>query len=147
MQVIFLENVKGIARRGEVKNVKDGYFMNFLQPKKLAKIATPDAVKQAKEMEKKMVIEKEKIKEESKLVQSKLNGLNIEVKKKVQGEKLYASITIPELIDAIFKAVTIRLDKTHFNPVPHIKTLGKHKINVRLNEGVNAEVILEVKPE
>ncbi|MEK7130946.1 MAG: bL9 family ribosomal protein, partial [Patescibacteria group bacterium] len=44
MKVILLRDVAGIGRKGEVKNVSDGYAGNFLLPKKLAQVATPNAI-------------------------------------------------------------------------------------------------------
>ena len=61
MQVVFIQNVKGIAQKGDIKNVKEGYFKNYLYPNKLAVIGTADKLKQAEEMRKKQVVEKERI--------------------------------------------------------------------------------------
>lgn len=144
MKVIFLENVKGIGRRGEVKNVADGYFMNFLAPRRLAKLATSEAVKQAESRMQKEVIEKERLKDEAALVQGKLNGLEINIKGKANGAKLYASLSIDDLIREVVDKVKIRLAKANFPSNLHIKELGSHEVEIKLAEGLKAKLKVNV---
>jgi large subunit ribosomal protein L9 len=147
MKVIFLENVKGVGRRGEVKNVADGYFLNFLAPKKLAKMATNDAVKQAEAKRQKEVIDKERLKEEVGMVKSRLEGTAIELKGKANGQKLYASITTEDLIKALVDKVKIRLDKANFPSGLHLKEIGEHQIEVKLAEGLKAMLKVHIKAD
>jgi large subunit ribosomal protein L9 len=147
MQVILLDHVKGLGRKGDVVKVKDGYYLNFLQPKKLGVMANDAAIKRAKENKQKEVLEKEQIKEEARLVQSKLEGINLVLKGKAKGEKLYASITSKELIDAIFGQLKIRLEKTHFPPKLHLKNIGVTQVPLKLNEGVTAQLKVEIQAE
>jgi large subunit ribosomal protein L9 len=147
MKIIFLENVKGIGRKGEVKNVADGYFLNFLAPKKLARIATDDAVKQAEEKKKKEVLELERLKEEAGLVKKRLDGLVIDIKGKAKGTNLYASITEEELIREIVEKVKIRLDKSNFTGKLHLKEVGNHDVEIRLAEGLKAVIKVNIKAD
>ncbi len=144
MKVIFLENVKGAGRKGEIKNVADGYFQNFLFPKKLAVMATNDAVRQAEAKKQKEVIEKDRLKEDAKLVQSKLDGLSLEIKGKAQGTKLYASITAEDLIKAVVEKVKIRLEKSSFAGGVHLKEVGNHLVEIRLSEGLKATLRVQI---
>ncbi|MCC7432054.1 50S ribosomal protein L9 [Candidatus Peregrinibacteria bacterium] len=147
MKVLFLENVKGVARKGDVKNVSDGYFMNFLAPKKMAVMATNDAVKAAEAKKQKEVIEKERVKEEAGMVKSRLDGLEILIKGKANGSKLYASIGMDDLIKAVLEKVKIRLDKSNFHDGVHLKEVGIHKIEVSLSEGLKAVLKVEIKAD
>jgi len=148
MKVIFLENVKGVGRKGEVKTVADGYFLNFLTPRKLAKIATDDAVKQAENRRQKEVLEKERVKEEVLMVKTKLESTLIELKGKANGQKLYASINTEDLIKVLVEKVKIRLDKANFPGGVHLKEIGEHQVEVKLAEGKKAilKVVIKADP-
>lgn len=144
MKIILTENVKGLGRKGDVKTVSDGYYLNFLAPKKMAKIATEDAVKVAEAKKQKEVIEKERLREEARLVQTKLDGLEINIKGKANGEKLYASVTVDDLIKQIVEKVKIRLDKNNFPAGLHLKVVGKHLVEIKLAEGLKANLKVEI---
>jgi large subunit ribosomal protein L9 len=144
MKVILMDNVKGLGRKGDVKTVSDGYFLNFLAPKNLAKLATDDAVKSAEAKRQKEVIEKERLKEEVRQVQSKLEGLEIKIKGKAKGEHLYASITAEDLIKQIVDKVKIRLDKGCFPAGLHLKEVGRHSVELKLAEGLKANLKVEI---
>ena len=147
MQVILKQNVKSLGRKGELKNVKDGYYMNFLMPKQLAEPATPAKVKQAAEYRKRELVQHDRIKEQAGEIKSKLQGLKITLKAKAKGDKLYGSITEKEILNALEEKLNVRLDKQHLLLSEHIKVVGTYEVPVRLVEGVEAKFILEVKAE
>lgn len=147
MQVVFTQDVKNVARRGEVKNVKDGYFQNFLLPQRLAVIATVSKIREAEQIKKTQLVQKERIKEEAGEIQKKLEGLKITIKGKARGDKLYGSITEKELIDAIEAKSKIRLGRENLILSEHIKVVGSYEIPVKLTDGVEAKVMLEIKGE
>lgn len=147
MQVVFTQDVKNVARRGEVKNVKDGYFQNFLLPQRLAVLATAAKIREAEQMKKNQLIQKGRIKEEAGAIQKKLEGLKVTIKGKARGDKLYGSITEKELIDAIEQKSKVRLGRENVMLSEHIKVLGSYEIPVKLTEGVEAKVLLEIKGE
>ncbi len=147
MQVVFIQNVKGIAQKGEIKNVKEGYFNNYLYPNKLAVIGTPDKVKQAEENRKKQVVEKERITADAKEIKKKLDGMAIVIKRKCHDDKLYASITEKDLIDEILKKINVRLDRENLDMEGHIKKTGKHEVKIKLAEGISSKITLEVQGE
>ncbi|MBD3270192.1 50S ribosomal protein L9 [Candidatus Peregrinibacteria bacterium] len=145
MEVILLQNVKGLGQKGEVIKVKDGYFLNMLAPKKLAQKATPEMVKRSKEKQKKQIIEQENLEKQAKQVKSKLDGLEIEVKGKTQGEKLFASITDQQILDAILDKVQIRLNKNNLPDKLHIKEVGEHDLVLNLPGDLKANLKINVK--
>jgi len=147
MKVIFIENVKGLARKGDVKNVADGYYLNFLAPRRLAKIATADAVKQAELRKQKEVIEEERLKDEARLVQGKLDGLTLELRGKAKGNNLYASISAEDLIRELVEKVKIRLDKNNFASKLHLKEIGSHDVEIKLAEGLKAVIKVNIKAD
>ncbi len=147
MQVVFTQNVKGVARKGEVKNVKDGFYQNFLLPKKLAVIATEGKVREAEIMRKNETVTKDRIKEQAQELQKKLSGLKITLKSKANGDKLYGSITEKDILDALEKEAKVQLGKSNVVLSEHIKVVGTYEIPIMLTEGVNTKITLIVKGE
>jgi len=147
MQVLFIQNLKGIAYKGEIKNVKDGYFQNYLLPHKLAVLATAARIKGAEEMKKKMVIGKERLVSEAKDIKSKLDGMVISMKRKTHNDGLYASITQKDIIEEILKKANVKLEKEHLVLPSAIKKTGSFEVPVDLTEGVKFKVLLEIKGE
>lgn len=147
MQVLFLQNVKGVARKGDVKNVKDGYFNNYLLPSGLAVVATAAVKKQAEKMRNDEVIQKERLLEEAREVVKKIDGTVVVLKAKAKGDKLYGSITEKEVIDALEAEKKVRLEKTHLIMRGNIKTTGTFDIHVKITDGAEAVLKVEVKGE
>jgi large subunit ribosomal protein L9 len=147
MQVVFIKDIKGIAHKGDVKNVKDGYYQNYLLPNKLAALATPAMIKQAEVMRKQVVIEKGRIKEQAQELSKKLEGYKIVLKSKSKGDKLYGSIGEKDIIDVIEKELKIKLEKENIGLSEHIKVAGSYDIPIRLSEGVVAKISLTIKGE
>jgi len=146
MKVILLETVRGLGRKGDVIETKEGYFQNFLAPRKLAKIATDGAIKEASELKKKQVIELEKNNEDAKLISDKINNATYVIRHKADGDKLYAKVGVNEVIEILFNQSKIRLKEKHFPTKLEIKTLGKHSIELSLGTNVKARIILDVQP-
>jgi len=147
MQVVFIKDIAKIARKGDVKNVKDGYFQNYLLPRKLASLATPAMVRFAEEMKKKQVLEKEKLKEQAEEVKAKLDGKKISFKMKSKGDKLYGSIKEKDLAEIIEKDFNLKLGKDSIKLSENIKVAGSYEIRVKLSDTVEAKILLEVKGE
>ncbi len=147
MQVVLTQNIRSLGHKGDVKNVKDGYFQNFLLPRKMAMIATPAALKQAEEMRKREIVGHERIREHAQELKGQIDTVKITIKAKAKGDKLYGSITEREIIRALEKKLNVRLQKEHLLLSENIKAVGTYEIPVRLAEGVEARFVLEVKNE
>ncbi len=143
MQVLFLQNVKGVGRKGEVKSVKEGYFRNYLLPAGLAVMATSSVIKQSDKIRKNEVIQKDRLLEEAREVTKKIDGAVIVLSAKAKGDKLYGSITEKEIIDALEKVKKVRLEKAHLVMKDHIKTTGNFDVRVKIVDG--AEAVLKVE--
>lgn len=93
MKVIFLQNIKGVAQIGDIKNVNDGYARNFLFPKNFAKPATTETIKQAETLKSKRDKEYAVTKEGALKIVEKLEGLTLEIKEDANDEgHLYGSV-------------------------------------------------------
>lgn len=145
MQVLFLQDVRNVARKGEIKHVKDGYFQNFLVPRKLAIMATSSMVKQAEKMREHAVVRRERLAGEAADIKKKLEGMTFTMTKKADGEKLYGSVTEKDLLSAILTDAKVELDKSDVQMKEHIKTTGVHDVVIRLAEGIEATVKVDVQ--
>ncbi len=146
MKVILLKDIKGSGKKFDVKDVSDGYALNYLFPKKLAIEANKanleklkarnDAEKYKKEQEIKSCIELAK----------KLDGKKIIFSAKA-GEtgKLFGAITSKEITDEIFKQLNINVDKKKIVLDEPIKSIGTKIIIIKLCPEVSAKIYLEVK--
>ena len=145
MEIILTQNVDKLGRKGEVKTVKDGYYMNFLAPRGLAKAATPKLLAWAEKMREQAIKEKEQIAEEAGEIKKTLEKLTIKLEEKTTDkDTLYGSIGEKELVKALEDQAKLKLKKKQLEMEP-IKTVGSHKVNVKLTDDVVAELTVEVK--
>lgn len=146
MQVILTKNVPKLGKRGELKRVKDGYFRNFLYPKALAELATPARIKLAESRMKKMMIEHEEMKKKAMEVKDRLEKLTIVFEKKASKKgKLFGSISSQNIIDEVAKQANVELTDSQVLLKEHLKDVGKFTVAIRLVEGVDADLRIEIK--
>ncbi len=143
MKIILLQDIKGIGKKHDIKDVSDGYAKNFLIPKKLAEIANNKTVNQAEKI--KENIKKHQILLENGIKQSiqKISGHDFhfyaETGKK--GE-VFSSITKKDIKDAIENTLNFFdtnlkneiSNKIKINLERSIKTLGEHPVKITLGE-------------
>jgi large subunit ribosomal protein L9 len=141
MQVILLQDVKGLGRKMEVREVHDGYARNFLFPKKLAALADEKNLAQRAKLEAGRGVTLRALEEQAKKLGA--TTLTFGVKTGERGE-VFASITKEQikktLIAEGFHVMDVLLPKP-------IRALGTHRVDVKLGEGFHAEVPVEVTPE
>lgn len=146
MKVILKENIKGVGKKYEVKNVSDGYANNFLIPKKLAEYASPEAVKKAQILEATNLAE---IEIREKLTQSQiemLKGVKITLSKKANEKgHLFEKIHNEEIAEALKDQTKIDLPAEFLNTEKQIKETGEHLIQVSVGKN-KGEFILIVSP-
>lgn len=140
MRVIFLQNIKGVAQIGDIKNVTDGYARNFLLPHKLARPATADATKFAETLKAKREKQYGTDKEASLELAKKLDGITLEFKEDANEEgHLYGSINEKKIIHAL-KEQGISVKEENINLPQHIKTIGRHEVELELHPEVKTKV-------
>jgi large subunit ribosomal protein L9 len=148
MKVILKQDVRSLGKRGDIKEVADGYARNYLLPKGLAIEATPGNLKILSD-QKEMTAQKElREMEEAQELAGRLNGLEIIFKVKTgEGGRLFGSITGKDLVDQIYQKTKIELDKRKLEIEDSIKNLGKHQVKVHLYKGITAEIQVNVVAE
>lgn len=146
MQIILTRKVEKLGRKGEVKNVKDGYYRNFLLPNGLAFIATPKRLKWAEAEIEKIVKEKAELEKEAAKYKKIFESLTLTFEQKTTDkDTLYGSIGEKELIAALEEQAKVKLDKKQIDLAEPIKKVGTHEFKVNLAKGVDAVVKVEVK--
>lgn len=146
MKVVFLEEVEGTARTGEVKNVADGFARNYLLPRRLAAPATEHYIAIAQAKATKEARRQERLDEEARrYVLPKVDGksLRIEVRVGEQG-KLFGSVTARDIAEALQEATRVELEHRQVDLREPIRELGSYQVPVKLTRNVVATVTVEV---
>ncbi len=146
MKVIFLQDVKGKGKIGEIKEVSDGYARNFLIPKGLAEEATKTRIKEAEEQNLRQSKQKEKEKAEAIQLQQKLDGKTIHIKAKTGGgDKLFGAVTAKEMAQSLKEQHKINIDKKKIDLGEPIKHLGEYKVKIKVYPLLQAEIVVIVQ--
>jgi len=147
MKVIFLEDVKNQAKKGEVKNVSEGYARNFLFPRQLAQEATDaNLQKLQKQHEEKARKEAQNL-SEAKQLATQLEAQQIAIRTHAgEGGKLFGAVTTKHIADAIAEH-GFQIDKRKVVLADPIKALGGHQVHIKLHPEVTAKVTVFVEAE
>lgn len=144
MKIILLQDVKSLGKKGEVKEVAEGYARNFLFAKNLAQIATPNAIKMVEAKNEKE--KAQKIEEEKRLLAlcEKLKNKEIVILVKERKGKLFGSITAKQIVAELAKENLEILEKCIIMK-SNIKKIGNYEVGIELSEKIKTEIKLEVK--
>jgi large subunit ribosomal protein L9 len=147
MKVLLLQDVYKLGRAGDVKKVADGYGRNYLLPQGLAVLATPGALKQVEQIRTQAAATRTALNQELSGVSEQLSDVVLTFPAKA-GEtgKLYGSITTQMIAEAIQDKVGVEIDRRQLDTQP-LRTLGEHKVNVRLTMDLVPEVTVLVYRE
>ncbi len=148
MKVIFLKDVKGTAKKGELKEVSDGYARNFLFPKGLAKEANAVNINDHKQQEKGKEIKAQREEDEARKLGESINGTKVEIFSKAgDGGRLFGAITSKDIADAVSKKLNLDIDKKKILLSDPIKTLGITEVEIKLHTKVITKITVEVKEQ
>ena len=141
MKVIFNVDVKGQGKKGEMKEVSDGYARNYLLPRKLASEATADNINtmKLKEKAKAALIAKEKAEAEENA--KRLSAITVTIRAKAGGAgKLFGSVTSQEISDALREQHGINIEKNKIVQAEPIKTFGSFSVKAKLGYEVSGTI-------
>ena len=148
MKVIFLEDVKGKGKKGEVKEVSDGYARNVLLKQKKAVEATPAEMAKLRANNKRAEEAAEQELIDAKNLKTTLEGLTVELKAKLGKDgRLFGSITSKQIAEQLQKDHGIKIDKRKMDLKDAIRTLGVTNVNVKLHHEVSAVLKVHVAEE
>ncbi len=147
MKVILLQDVKGQGKKGDVKNVSEGYARNFLFPKNLAAEASSGNIKQLDHQKKAADERKEKEQEQAEALAKKLDSFKVEIRAKSgEGGRLFGSITSKQIAQEL-AAKSIKIDKRKIQLDEPIRSLGVTQVPVKLHPNVTGTIHVHVIEE
>ena len=145
MKVIFNVDVKGQGKKGELKEVSDGYARNYLLPRKLASEATTDALNTFKLKEKAKAAQIAREKEEAKSNAEKLGAVTVTIRAKAGGAgRLFGAVTSQEISDALREQHGISIEKNKIVQSEPIKTFGSYQVKAKLGYEISGTINLLV---
>jgi large subunit ribosomal protein L9 len=147
MKVILLEDVNKVGRRGEVRDVSDGYARNFLLPKKLALGATAGNLKNLEHIKQQANAKADRARADAEALRARIEALVYEERRQASEEgKLFGSVTSQDLVDFLDKH-GVKVERRRMQLDEPIKTLGETSVPVRLHTEVTAQLRVSVVRE
>ena len=144
MEVIFIKDLKNQGKKGQVKNVKDGYAENFLIKNGYAVKKTKENLLKLNQEQTKKAKEDAANKEEAKLLKEKLSKVTLEFKVKTgEGDKVFGSISIKQIKDELAKQ-GYKIEKSAIELTNNISSLGFHNVNINLYPEITAQIKVHV---
>lgn len=148
MKVILLKDVQGTGKRGEIKEVADGYARNFLLQKGLAKQATRDAVDAIKAHEEKLKRDMERELKDSQTSASRIDGQEITIITKAsETGTLYSAIGADKIAEAIQRQLGVAIKPAQIVFGKAIKEYGERKILIKFPHGLEANLRIIVSKQ
>ncbi len=139
MKVLFLENVKKVGRKSEVKEVNDGYGRNFLIPEKLAIAATAEVLSKKKDAEKHQSAELEHLKKLKITLEKEVFIFQV---KTGRYNSVFSSISKEDVARKLNTEKRFKVEKVILERP--IKTLGEHLVDINLGQGVMAKIKIKI---
>ncbi len=145
MKVILTKDVKGQGKKGDVKEVSQGYAQNFLIKRGLAVEATPANLGRLKGQKKRAAKDAAEELQEAKDLKAVLDETTVEVKAKSgEGGRLFGSITTKQIAKELEKTKGIKVDRRKMELDEPIRSLGHTKVPVKLHPEVTATMRVHV---
>lgn len=148
MKVVFLADVKGKGKKGEVKEVPTGYAQNFLIKKNLAKEATSQALGEVKGKQKSEEKAKAELLAEAKALKAELDKESVLVQfvEKVGPDgRTFGSITAKKIAEELQKQFGLKIDKRHIQLDHPIRAIGLIEVPVKLHKEVDGLIHLKIQ--
>jgi large subunit ribosomal protein L9 len=147
-QLLLLEDIDTLGRKGDIVNVKPGYARNFLLPQGLAVIANKQALRLQENLKEQRRQQALADKKESEEIASRVEGLSLTKVVKVDQEgHMYGSVSAADIADLLKQESQVEIEKRMVQLKHPVKTTGVHPIFIKLKEGVTATFNLKVMSE
>ena len=145
MKLILTQEVVGLGAPGDVVEVKDGYGRNYLVPRGFAQLWTKGADKQIATIRRAREVREVRSTEQATEIKTALAALSVRLPARSgEGGRLFGSITSADVVDAVTAAGGPKLDRRLVTLTTPIKSLGQHKVTVKVHPEVEATLTLEV---
>ena len=140
MKVIFIKDLKGQGKKGEIKEVKDGYGSNFLIKNGYAVMYTKTSIERLNEENRIKEEQENELIKKCEEIKTKLEKLDLKIKVKTGKEdKVFGSISTKQIVSELQK-LNYDIDKKKIKLDTELSSLGTHVINIELHKKVNAKL-------
>lgn len=147
MKVILTDNIVRVGVKGDLVDVKPGYFRNYLDPQGKAVKATKENMAELEKMREELKAEEAENRKEAEDLKEKIEALTITKQVRVgEDDKLFGSVTNKDIAESLAEE-GIEIDRKRIEGVEKIEGLGEFTLNARLYEGVNADLKVNVVAE
>ena len=147
MKIILLDDVNKVGRRGEVRDVSDGYARNFLIPKKLALHATAGNMKNLQSIKNQQQAKADRVKDDAEALRTRIEALTFEDRRQASEEgKLFGSVTTQDMVEFLDRH-GIKIERKRLHLEEPIKSLGETTVSIRLHPEVTATLKVSVVRE
>ncbi len=144
MKVYLLKDVENVGMAGQVVKVSDGYASNFLLPRKLVVRVTAQNESAYQQKMVKADIQEQAVKNKIAMVAERLKNMHLKIKMRVHDDgKLYGSVNADTIIE-LLKEKEISVNKKQIEFVKTIRSLGEHKVTIKLSSKLQPQLTLEV---
>ena len=148
MKVILLQDVDGLGKVGDLKDVANGYARNYLLPKKLAAGATPQLMANYQQRIAAEQRKIEKLNEQNLQLAERLGNVTLTFRARAGGQgRLYGSITSQDIATGLRESEGIQIDRRTIDLHDPIRTLGTYHVSVKIAQKVAPEITVNVIDE
>lgn len=140
MEVILIDDLKGVGQKGATVNVKPGFARNFLLPRRLAIPTGTKAANLFQELARQQDVQSDKLVVAARIEAARIDGLQVNIAVQANDEDtLFGSITNADVADAL-KLAGHEVERRRIEVPDHIKQLGNYDVAVKFYGGVTATV-------
>jgi large subunit ribosomal protein L9 len=144
MEVIFIKDLKNQGKKGQIKNVKDGYAENFLIKQGYAVMKTKESLAKLECEQRNKAAQDAENKKQATALKIELDKVVVEFKVKTgEGDKVFGSISVKQIKDELQKK-NFKIDKSQIEITNQIASLGFHNVDIKLYPGITATIKVHV---
>lgn len=142
MKIILLADVKGVGKKGQTVEAKDGFAKNYLIPRKLAVISTDTNQKILARNNAEEAARQQSLKEEAEALAERLKNINVEFKAKVGSDgRMFGSVSPKQIEEGLKAQWGIAIDKRKFIDKYPANAIGYTRLKIELYKGSAGEVV------
>lgn len=148
VEIVLLEDVKSLGKKGQIVKVSDGYARNYILPRKLGVEATPKSLNELKLQKANAERQAARQLREARELAEKLEGVSVTVRIRAgENGKTFGSVSGKEIAKAAADQLGLELDRKKLVLPEPIKTLGVYQVQMKLYKDVTAHLTVNVEAE
>jgi len=148
VKVILLQDVSGLGKAGDVKQVADGYARNYLIPREMAQPATGGELKQLDQYKRRATKRKMRELADAQALAERISQMTLTFQARAgEGTKLYGSITSQDIADRISQELEREFDRRKIQLDAPLRQLGTHQVPIRLQAEIISELTVVIERE